>query len=75
MDGYHFRSLTTRNHNGSAARFTFVAYPAEYRSSGVKTFAVNEDGIVYAKDLGPNTPRSAKALSRIRPNSTWAVEK
>jgi hypothetical protein len=75
MDGYYFRSLTARNHNGSAARLAFVAYPAEYRSSGVKTFAVNEDGIVYAKDLGPNTARSAKALSGIRPNTTWAVEK
>ena len=35
--------------------FAFLAYPAEYRSSGVMTFIVNQDGIVYEKDLGPHT--------------------
>ena len=47
--------------------FAFVAYPAEYRSSGVMTFIVNEDGMVYQKDLGKNTDVLAKAMEGIRP--------
>jgi len=42
--------------------FTFVAYPAEYRSSGVMTFIVTEDGVVYQKDLGKKTDVLAKAM-------------
>jgi hypothetical protein len=81
MDGYYFRSLMTPSTTVDRAaartpgRLAFVAYPAVYRSSGVKTFIVNEGGTVYAKDLGPGTARSERALSGIRPNATWAVEK
>jgi hypothetical protein len=53
------------------AGFAFVAYPAEYRSSGVMTFIVNEDGVVYQKDLGKRTDALAKALTEYNPNSTW----
>jgi hypothetical protein len=53
------------------AGFAFVAYPAEYRSSGVMTFIVNEDGVVYQKDLGKRTEVLAKALKVDNPNSTW----
>ena len=42
--------------------FAFVAYPAEYRSSGVMTFVVNEDGVVYQKDLGKKTEVLAKGM-------------
>ncbi len=38
--------------------FAFVAYPAEYRNSGVMTFIVNQSGIVYEKNLGEKTPRA-----------------
>jgi hypothetical protein len=52
--------------------FAFVAYPAEYRSSGVMTFIVNQDGVVYQQDLGPQTEVSAKAMKEYNPNSSWA---
>jgi hypothetical protein len=51
--------------------FAFVAYPAEYRSSGVMTFIVNQDGVVYQKDLGKNTDALVKAMLEYNPNSTW----
>jgi hypothetical protein len=47
------------------------AYPAEYRSSGVMTFIVNQGGIVYQKDLGPNTAELARAIDEYDPDSTW----
>lgn len=51
--------------------FAFLAYPAEYRSSGVMTFIVDQDGIVYEKNLGPNTAKLAKSLTRYERDSTW----
>jgi len=51
--------------------FAFVAYPAEYRSSGVMTFIVGEDGVVYRKDLGRQTAVIGKAMKEYNPDSTW----
>jgi len=51
--------------------FAFVAYPAEYRSSGVMTFIVNEDGVVYQKDLGKNTAVIAKSIKEYNPGAGW----
>jgi hypothetical protein len=51
--------------------FAFVAYPAEYRSSGVMTFIVNESGTIYEKDLGPNSTQLAEAMTAFDPDSTW----
>ena len=51
--------------------FAFVAYPAEYRSSGVMTFLVSADGIVYEKDLGKRTEGNAKRMKEYSPNSGW----
>jgi len=51
--------------------FAFVAYPAEYRSSGGMTFIVNQDGVVYQKDLGKKTDALAKAMKEYNPNSSW----
>jgi hypothetical protein len=51
--------------------FAFAAYPAEYRSSGVMTFIVDQDGVVYEKDLGKKTDVVAKALTEYNPNPTW----
>jgi hypothetical protein len=51
--------------------FAFVAYPAEYRSSGVMTFIVGSDGIVYEKDLGKATATVAKAMKQYDPDATW----
>jgi hypothetical protein len=51
--------------------FAPLAYPAEYRNSGVMTFMVNQDGIVYQKDLGPDTAKIAPAMSQYNPDSSW----
>ena len=81
--GYFFRILRSQGHhapggaknyvvNGKmTAGFAFVAYPAEYRSSGVMTFIVNKSGVVFEKDLGPNTTRIAEAMTAYDPDSTW----
>jgi hypothetical protein len=78
--GYYFRVLKEEGSkrgrsyivDGKMTRgFAFVAYPAEYRSSGVMTFVVNQDGIVYEKDLGPRTPEIVKTLTRYDRDATW----
>jgi hypothetical protein len=51
--------------------FALVAYPASYRNSGVMTFIVSHDGIVYQKDLGPRTPQIAEAMPTFNPDQTW----
>ncbi len=51
--------------------FGFVAYPAEYRSSGVMTFIVTSNGVVYQKDLGKTTPVLAKAMKDYNLNAGW----
>jgi hypothetical protein len=51
--------------------FALVAYPAKYASSGVMTFIVNQDGVVYQKDLGKNTEKTALAMKLFNPDSTW----
>jgi Protein of unknown function (DUF2950) len=83
FNGYYFRILTAQGNNagggtksylvnGKMVRgFAFVAYPAIYRSTGVTTFIVNQDGIVYQKDLGPNTEKIANAMTEYDPDSTW----
>jgi hypothetical protein len=57
-----------------AGGFAFLAYPAEYRSSGVMTFIVGQDGVVYRKDLGRNTAAVAKAMKEYNPDSTWTKD-
>jgi Protein of unknown function (DUF2950) len=51
--------------------FAVAAYPAEYRSSGVMTFIIGENGVVYQKDLGKNTAAAAKAMKEYDPDSSW----
>jgi hypothetical protein len=48
-----------------------VAFPAEYGASGVMTFIVNHDGVVYQKDLGKETGKIAKAMTKFDPDKTW----
>jgi Protein of unknown function (DUF2950) len=82
--GYYYRILTKQ---GAAAKggardymvngkltkgFAFVAYPAEYRNSGVVTFIVNQDGVVYEKDLGADTAKIAGAMTEYNPDSSWS---
>jgi len=74
FQGYYFRVLTVREAiaDGKVTHgFAFLAYPAEYRSSGVMTFMVDQNGIVYEKDLGHRTAVLAKALTRQDRNATW----
>jgi hypothetical protein len=51
--------------------FALVAAPAEYMVTGVKTFIVSHDGIVYEKDLGETTLEAFRAMERYNPDSTW----
>ena len=51
--------------------FAFVAYPADYRNSGVMTFIVNQSGVAYQKDLGPQTKALVTAMQHYNPNNTW----
>jgi hypothetical protein len=81
--GYYYHILTRQGKNvpGGAKNyiaggkmtngFAFVAYPAEYRSSGVMTFIVGEDGVVYQKDLGKKTELLGKAMKEYDPNPSW----
>jgi hypothetical protein len=52
--------------------FALVAYPATYGVSGIMTFIVNQDGVVYQKDLGPKTAQLANAMKAYNPDKTWA---
>lgn len=81
--GYYYHILTGQGKNAPGGAkgyivngkmtegFAFVAYPAEYRSSGVMTFIVKEDGVVYQKDLGNKTHVLAKAMKEYNPDSGW----
>lgn len=51
--------------------FALIAFPAQYRVTGVQTFIVSHDGVVYQKDLGPKTLELAGAIDRFNPDKTW----
>ena len=51
--------------------FALVAYPAQYGASGITTFIVNHEGVVYQKDLGPNTTALAQSITQFDPDETW----
>jgi hypothetical protein len=85
VDGYYFRSLTAQ---GPAARlgardyivngmmiggFAAVAWPAKYGVTGVQTLIVNNDGVVYEKDLGDDTQKIASAMKEFNPDEGWTV--
>jgi len=53
------------------AGFALVAFPIRYGISGVLTFLVNQDGVVYQKDLGPKTVEVGRSMTRFDPDSTW----
>jgi hypothetical protein len=81
--GYFFHVLTRQGKDGPGGAksyiadgkvtggFAFVAYPAEYGSSGVMTFVVNETGEVYQKDLGKKTEAVAKSMKEYDINPSW----
>jgi len=51
--------------------FAVVAFPARDNVSGVMTFLVNQDGVVYQKDLGPNTAALCRQMTQFNPDATW----
>ena len=51
--------------------FALIAAPAQYRNTGVKTFMVSNDGVVYEKDLGPKTLEIVRRIELFNPDSTW----
>ena len=55
--------------------FALVAWPAEYRVSGVMTFVVNQNGIVFEKDLGARTAELAPAIEKYDPDTGWKPSK
>lgn len=65
--GYYYRML--KNPGG----FAFLAYPAEYRSSGVMTFVVTQDGIIHEKDLGEKSSEIAQQIGQYQIDNTWKV--
>ena len=86
--GYYYRILKAQGKNAPGGAydymvngqmiggFALVAYPARYVSSGVMTFIVNYDGVVYEKDLSDNTENAALAMKLFNPDGTWKkVEK
>jgi hypothetical protein len=67
--GYYYHMLP------AAGGFGFVAYPADYRASGVMTFLVSQKGVIYEKDLGDKTADIAQQMSSYAPDKTWRVVK
>jgi hypothetical protein len=81
--GYYFRILTAQGPEAVGGAhsyivqgkmiggFALVAYPAQYGVSGIKTFIVNQNGVVYERDLGPMTATLARQFLRFNPDKTW----
>ena len=72
LDGYYFRLARVQAGKGSAA-ISLIAYPAEYRTSGVMTFVVLPNGMVYEKDLGANTTTVASGMSSFHKDASWRI--
>jgi hypothetical protein len=81
--GYYFKILKGQGRSATLGQldylvngamiggFALAAWPAEYGDTGVKTFIVSYDGVVYEKDLGPSTPEVVAAMDRYDPDETW----
>jgi len=84
--GYHFHSLTAQGEHAAGGAYGYVvddrmiggfglvAYPAERGTSGVMTFIVNHDGVVFSKDLGADTTKLAVEMTRFDPDPSWKRE-
>ena len=81
--GYYFKILKAQGKHAPGGAYDYVvkgnmilgfglvAYPATYGSSGIMTFLVNQEGVVYQKDLGKGTAKAAGAMKRYDPDPTW----
>jgi hypothetical protein len=82
--GYYYKVLTGQGADapggaqdyvvdGKMTRgFAFLAYPAEYRDSGVMTFMIDKQGVMVEKDLGPDTEKIAPTITSFNPDSSWS---
>lgn len=85
--GYYYRILKAQGANAKGGvksyivdgnmtgGFAVIAYPADYRSSGVMTFLVNENGTIYQRDLGEKTADLAQQMTEYNPDKSWKVVK
>jgi len=85
--GYYYKLLTGQGKDASGGAYDYlvrgkmmggfgmVAYPAQYGSSGIMTFIVNHDGVVYQKDLGAKTASVAQSMTKFNPDKTWTPVK
>ncbi len=83
--GYRFRILTSQGDNIAGGRYDYVindnmiagfaliAWPVTYAETGVKSFVVNQQGIVYERDLGQSTEAIVPFIDRFNPDDTWSV--
>ncbi len=81
--GYYYKILKSQGKNAPGGEydyivkgkmiggFALVAYPAEYGNLGIMTFIVNQDGVIYEKDLGKETEKIAAAMKKFDPDKTW----
>lgn len=81
--GYHYRILFKQSDKAAGGAreyfnngrltdgFALIAWPAEYNASGIKTFIVNQDGVVYENDLGPETDAAVAAINSFDPGDGW----
>jgi hypothetical protein len=81
--GYYYRILKAQGKDAPGGEydyvvkgkmiggFALVGYPAEYGNLGIMTFIVNQDGVVYEKDLGKDTAKIAAAMKKFDPDKTW----
>lgn len=82
--GYRYRILTAEGKGTAGGAVSYVvdgrmtggyalvAWPAAYGDTGVMTFIVNQDRVVYEKDLGPDTDRIARTMTAYAPDETWS---
>jgi Protein of unknown function (DUF2950) len=81
--GYYFRRLENQGPDAKGGAkpylvngkmtggFAYVAYPAKYGETGIQTFIINQDGVVFEKDLGKDTGNAAKTMTGFNPDKTW----
>lgn len=81
--GYYYKILKGQGKDAPGGRYDYVvngkmilgfallAYPASYGSSGIMTFIINQDDVVYQKDLGKNTAKIAESITKYNPDKTW----
>jgi hypothetical protein len=69
--GYFYRRLDVKD---AAKEFAVLAFPADYRYTGIMTFVTNQDGVVFRKDLGTTTAQAVAEIKSFAPDDTWTRE-